>query len=110
MVAGNYVGTNNAGTANLSNTAQGVAVGSGAMGNRIGTDTNNNGFDANERNVIAGNASHGVYVQGLVVSTLATADALIAGTYARTTATGTISKADLSAGPSVLPACSMSLV
>jgi titin len=61
VVAGNYIGTNAAGTAALPNSWSGVAIASGAQNNLVGT--NGDGVnDALERNVISGNALVGVWL------------------------------------------------
>ncbi|MEX2175896.1 MAG: hypothetical protein WD872_16160 [Pirellulaceae bacterium] len=81
IIAGNYIGTNAAGTARIQN-FNGVLVSNGADDNRIGTD--GNGFaDDLERNVISGNRQ-GVLVIG------STADrTVIAGNFIGTNADGT---------------------
>src|SRR5207247_10992511 len=53
-IAGNFIGTNAAGTAALPNGDTGVLIAQGARNNRIGTD-GNGVADAAERNVISGN-------------------------------------------------------
>jgi len=81
VVAGNFIGTNAAGTAALPNGITGVSL-IEANQNRVGTDGNGIG-DTAERNVIAGNASNaGV---GLVNSD----ENLVAGNYIGTDVTGT---------------------
>jgi titin len=57
-VQGNYIGTNAAGDTALLNQDNGVQIDTGAFGNTIGGDT------AEERNVISGNGSSGVYIAG----------------------------------------------
>ncbi|MFO0849595.1 MAG: PKD domain-containing protein [Gemmataceae bacterium] len=93
-IAGNLIGLNAAGTADIGNSGHGVAVLAGATSTRVGTDGDGVN-DAAERNVISGNSSHGVYVSGLTASNLAIVDDLIAGTQPRTAATSTIAQADL---------------
>ena len=58
VIAGNYIGTNAAGTAAISNGGVGVILTSGANTNTIG------GTTAAARNVISGNASDGVLITG----------------------------------------------
>jgi Astacin (Peptidase family M12A) len=53
-VAGNFIGTNNAGTAALPNTAAGISIFLGAQSNIIG------GATAASRNVISGNLNQGI--------------------------------------------------
>ena len=79
VVAGNYIGTNAAGTAGIG--SQPVAVSSVFGGNTIGTDGSSDAFNANERNVISGNTA-GVVLSGLDV---------LAGNYIGTDATGLVS-------------------
>jgi Ca2+-binding RTX toxin-like protein len=95
VIAGNYVGTNAAGTAAVGNAGGGVFV-LGARGTRIGTDGNGTA-DAAEANVISGNTGAGVRLQGAVWSAgrLAIADQLIAGTLPSRTVTTTLAQADL---------------
>ncbi len=58
-VAGNRIGTNAEGTADLGNTGHGISIGTGAANNRIGT--NGDGIsDTLERNLISGNNNRGV--------------------------------------------------
>jgi hypothetical protein len=56
VVEGNYIGTNAAGTAALANTYAGVALANGASNNTVG------GTAAAARNIISGNAVHGVAI------------------------------------------------
>jgi hypothetical protein len=81
VVAGNYIGTNVAGTAALTNTGHSIAVLSGPDDTRIGTD-GNGVFDSAERNVTSGNW------WGVVVEGIGTARTVIAGNYMRTDWTG----------------------
>jgi Ca2+-binding RTX toxin-like protein len=63
VVAGNYIGTNASGTAALANFSEGINLGFGAHGNRIGT--NGDGVnDAAEANVISGNSFEGILING----------------------------------------------
>lgn len=55
-VSGNYIGTNAAGSAALANTYQGVTIDAGAKNNVIG------GESSDERNVISGNGTYGVWI------------------------------------------------
>ncbi len=55
-VIGNYIGTSAAGTAAIPNFTYGVGIVAGAAANTIG------GTTATDRNVISGNAWHGVYI------------------------------------------------
>lgn len=79
VVAGNYVGTNAAGSAALANTFDGVIFFS-TRGNRIGTNSDGVG-DVDERNVLSGNAGRGLSIQGF-------GDSVIAGNYFGTNAAG----------------------
>ena len=84
VIAGNYIGTNAAGTAALPNTGNaGVLVTDGAVDTRIGTNGDGIG-DVAERNLISGNTQEGIQVQGS--GTLRT---VIAGNYIGTSSTGT---------------------
>ncbi|MCI0682029.1 MAG: LamG domain-containing protein, partial [Gemmataceae bacterium] len=61
LIAGNFIGTDASGTADLGNLSSGVKLDGGAHDNTIGT--NGDGVnDFAEGNVIAGNASHGVWI------------------------------------------------
>ncbi|HEV3343584.1 MAG TPA: hypothetical protein VG125_24645, partial [Pirellulales bacterium] len=60
-IAGNYIGTDAAGTAALGNANNGVSIFGGAQGNVIGA--NGDGHDdAAKRNVLSANTWHGVYI------------------------------------------------
>src|SRR5262249_52483336 len=92
VVAGNYIGTNAAGTAALANTQQGISISTGPQANRIGT--NGDGVaDAAERNVISGNTGNGVFIVNL-----GTNDNVVAGNYVGTNAAGTAALANLNHG------------
>ncbi len=80
VVAGNYLGTNVAGTTTISNLGFGIAVFSSALRTRIGTDGNNNGSDANERNVISGNGNANIWI--------AAPQVVVAGNYIGTNSDG----------------------
>ena len=84
VVAGNYIGTDLAGTEALPNAQDGVAITAGARSNRIGTDGDGLADEA-ERNVISGNFSHGVLITGT-----GTDLNVVAGNYLGTDATGTV--------------------
>ncbi len=83
VVAGNYLGTDVAGSLDRGNLLAGVAVFGGANNVRIGTDGSNDAFNESERNVISGNDRNGVYISGQAVSS-----AVVAGNYVGTTASG----------------------
>ncbi|MFC1976241.1 right-handed parallel beta-helix repeat-containing protein [Chloroflexota bacterium] len=58
IVSGNYIGTDESGTADLGNSERGVYISDGPQNNTIGGDTEG------ERNVISGNGETGVYIRG----------------------------------------------
>ncbi len=75
VVAGNYIGTNAAGTAALGNRFYGVAIGVNSTSNRIGT--NGDGVaDAAERNVISGNLGLGVLMGDASTVALSTGNSI----------------------------------
>ncbi len=82
VVAGNFVGLNAAGSTALPNGGVGVVIQAGASGNRLGSDGDGVN-DAGERNVISGNNSTGVVVNGGNAN-------LIAGNYVGLDAGGTV--------------------
>ncbi len=84
VVAGNYIGTNAAGTAPDANYA-GVEIDSGASGNLIGASGANSVDDALERNIISGNLFAGVWMTGA-----GTDNNVVAGNYIGTDVTGTV--------------------
>jgi titin len=92
-VAGNYIGTDISGTAALQNNSQGILIQSGAHNNTIGTDGSNDAFNANERNIISGNANEGVYLQST-----GTSNNIVAGNYIGTDVTGTVALGNKSLG------------
>jgi CSLREA domain-containing protein len=69
VIAGNYIGTNSAGTSAQSN-SMGIVVIFGAGYNRIGTDGDGNA-DAAERNVISGNKYYGIELAKAGYATIA---------------------------------------
>jgi hypothetical protein len=86
IVAGNYIGTNAAGSAALPNGNNGVYILGGAQNTRIGT----NGPDvdaAAEGNLISGNTYQGIAVQG-TSSGPNTTGTIVAGNYIGTNAAG----------------------
>lgn len=90
VIAGNFVGTDLSGASRIANGSYGVAVFTSAQNTRIGTDGNNNGFDANERNVVSGNNSANVFV--------AAPQTTVAGNTIGLNATGTASLGNGSIG------------
>ncbi|MGP8053346.1 MAG: Calx-beta domain-containing protein, partial [Limisphaerales bacterium] len=83
IVAGNFIGTNAAGTATLPNGNDGVFVYGGAQNTRVGV----NGSDvdaAAEANLISGNA-----FQGVALSDAGTSSNVVAGNLIGTNVTGT---------------------
>jgi len=77
-VSGNYIGTNIAGTAALSNIWSGVEIRDGAQYNLIGGDT------AGERNVISGNGD-----RGIIIGSTDTMSNTVSGNYIGTDVSGT---------------------
>ena len=86
IIAGNYIGVDKTGAAALANGATGIIV-TAAIGvsqnNRIGTNLDANG-DADERNVISGNAT-----DGILLTTTGTSNTAVAGNYIGVNAAGT---------------------
>jgi hypothetical protein len=81
-VAGNLIGTDVTGAAAIANGTWGVAVVRGAKFNRIGTDGDGVGDDA-ERNVVSGNT-----LAGVLIADSGTEQNVVAGNYIGTTADG----------------------
>ncbi len=90
VVAGNLVGLNAAGTATIGNIGNGIFLAAGTNGNRVGT--NGDGVDdANERNVVSGNAignsiNANINLNGTALNR--TDNNVVAGNYVGTTADG----------------------
>ena len=83
VVAGNFIGTNAAGTAAIGNGAHGVTLSAAATNNRIGT--NGDGIsDSDERNVISGNVN-----RGILISDDGTNSNVVAGNFIGVNATAT---------------------
>ena len=83
VVAGNFIGTNATGTTPIPN-VYGIEINGGAQSNRIGTNGDSVADEA-ERNIISGNASHGVYVSGA-----GTDHNVVAGNFIGTDLSGTV--------------------
>ena len=90
MIAGNYIGTTADGLSALGNAAgvgfgsgDGIFIWDGATNTRVGTD-GISADDAGERNVISGNASYGIDIQGG-----GTDHTIVAGNYIGTDKLGT---------------------
>ena len=62
VVAGNLIGTNAAGTAALGNGVYGVLLEGGTSSNTIGVNAAYGPQNADQRNIISGNTSDGVYI------------------------------------------------
>lgn len=87
IVAGNYIGTNAAGSAAVGNNAMGVLLATGATNIRIGS--NGDGVhDAAERNVISGHSSFGIGISDSDNNT-------VAGNYVGTDAAGIVAIANI---------------
>jgi hypothetical protein len=91
VVAGNFIGTNAAGTAALGNDGDGVRIEGGATGNTIGglTPTPGTGLG----NVISGNTGTGVHISGT-----GTSGNVVEGNLIGTNAAGTAALANLGDG------------
>ncbi len=83
VVAGNYIGVDVSGTVALANAQAGISVWNGATNTKIGTDGSNDAFNANERNIISGNAGSGVNIFDATTS-----GTTVAGNYIGTNVTG----------------------
>jgi CSLREA domain-containing protein/uncharacterized repeat protein (TIGR01451 family) len=82
IIAGNFIGTNAAGTASLPN-GVGIQIGQDVVGTRVGTDGDGTS-DALETNVISGNTG-----AGITISTDAAVNNVVAGNFIGTNAAGT---------------------
>src|SRR5205807_161480 len=86
VVAGNFIGTDKNGTAVVANLANGVSIGGGATGNRIGIT-----FDGVAAgNLISGNGQSSTYTDGVVLWGAGTTGNLVAGNRIGTDVTGTV--------------------
>ena len=83
VVAGNLIGTDAAGTADLENGGYGICITNNSSLNLIGTD-GDYFQDAEERNIISGNDANGVYISGT-----GTDENTVAGNFIGTDVTGT---------------------
>jgi hypothetical protein len=87
VIAGNWIGTNAAGTISLANN-NGIVLNNGASSNRIGTNADGSN-DTNERNIISGNTMYGVQITGS-----STSSNIVAGNYIGTDSTGNAARAN----------------
>ncbi len=87
VIAGDYIGTNAAGSAAVGNSVDGIVIQSGATGNTIG------GTASGARNIISGNATDGVY--------LSAANNLVEGNRMGTNTAGTAALGNGGAGVSI---------
>ena len=98
-VLGNYIGTNSKGTASPGNHGHGVALIDGPSGNVVG------GEMPAARNVISGNAEHGVFMQGA-----GTTANEVKGNYIGTDVTGALSVGNGAAGVSIIFGANRNLI
>jgi parallel beta-helix repeat protein len=82
-VSGNYIGTNAGGDTAVSNQGGGIEMGDGASYNTIGGATSGQG------NLISGNNSNGIVIEGTGVVTEPTAHNTVSGNYIGTNGNGT---------------------
>src|SRR5262249_17835437 len=87
VVLGNFIGTDVTGAVALGNVLDGVKITSGATNNTVG------GSVASARNIISGNAEHGVYIFGG-----GTNGNVVLGNYVGTNAAGTAALGNLQQG------------
>ena len=87
VVAGNFIGTDAAGTASLANSGNGVLIAGGASGNLIG------GVEDAARNLISGNSANGV-----AIFNPGTTDNAVQGNFIGTDVTGTASLGNAAPG------------
>jgi hypothetical protein len=85
VVRGNYIGTDASGTVAVGNLVDGIWIGDGAQYNLIGGST------AAERNLVSGNRSNGVIIDGGVYN-------IVSGNYIGTDVTGTAALGNESIG------------
>lgn len=85
IIIGNYIGTDATGTRALGNRVDGVWIGEGAQYNQVG------GASAGERNLISGNESNGVILDGSMYN-------LVIGNYIGTDSSGTRSLGNRNTG------------
>ncbi len=83
VIAGNYIGVDVTGANPISNTSNGIYILNGATGTRVGTDGSDDAFNENERNVISGNDSNGIWIRGE-----GTDNTVVSGNYIGVDATG----------------------
>jgi hypothetical protein len=98
-VSGNYIGTDATGTAALGNGTFGVAIGYGAQYNVIG------GTTAEERNLISGNSSNGVYIESS-----GTMSNTVSGNYIGTDVSGTAAVPNGSNGVKIIYGASYNVI
>ncbi len=89
VIAGNYIGLTASGSAALGDGNYGVYASGGASDNWIGVNSVHGAENADERNVISGNAYDGIEITGT-----GTTGNVVAGDYIGTDATGTIALAN----------------
>ena len=87
VIAGNFIGTDRTGTFQRSNGQDGIRLNDFSAANTIG------GTSSLDRNVISGNGSEGVQIQGLVTNTN-----LVIGNFIGTDRTGTVAVANALSG------------
>src|SRR5262249_51135208 len=98
-VAGNYIGTNLAGTAGLPNAIDGVYIGSAAHNNTVGGTANGTG------NVIAGNTGSGV-----IITDANTNNNLVLGNLIGTNAAGTAALGNGADGVGIMAGASNNII
>ena len=98
-VLGNYIGTDSKGTAAPGNHGHGVALIDGPSGNVVGGDT------SAARNLISGNAEHGIFMQGA-----GTTANEVKGNYIGTDVTGALPVGNGAAGVSIIFGANLNLI
>ena len=84
-IEGNYIGTNDDGTAQVPNSGDGVLIDQGASNDLVGGTSTSNGKLMGSGNLISGNTGSGVMIEGQ-----GTADDTVAGNFIGTDVTGTL--------------------
>ena len=90
VIAGNLIGTNATGTAALANGDDGVQLEGGTTGNSVGVNSVYGAADTDERNIISGNTSFGIYITGT-----GTTGNVVQGNYIGTNALGSAALGNL---------------